>query len=54
MFVDSSIPEADERGVRVSEEADHHVPIEDGHGRLVPILPPGDNGIRVKIIDVDK
>ena len=54
MFVDSSIPEADERGVWVSEEADHHVPIEDGHGRLVTVLPPGDNSIRVKIIDVDK
>ena len=53
-MVDSSIPEADERGVWVSEEADHHVPIEDGHGRLVTVLPPGDNGIRVMIIDVDK
>ena len=38
MFVDSSIPEADERGVWVSEEADHHVTIEDGHGRLVTVL----------------
>ena len=37
-MVDSSIPEADEWGVGVSEEADHHVTIEDGHGRLVTVL----------------
>ena len=36
-MVDSSIPEPDEWGVWVSEEADHHVPIEDGHGRLVAV-----------------
>ena len=32
------VPETDQWGVGVSKEADHHVAIEDGHGRLVPIL----------------
>ena len=32
------VPEPDQRGVWVSEEADHHVTIEDGHGRLVTVL----------------
>ena len=32
------VPEADQRGVWVSKEADHHVTIEDGHGRLVTVL----------------
>ena len=32
------VPETDQRGVRVSKEADHHVTIEDSNGRLVPVL----------------
>ena len=32
------VPEPDQRGVRVSEEADHHVTIEDSHSRLVTVL----------------
>ena len=32
------VPEPDQRTVGVSEEADHHVAIEDSHGCLVPVL----------------
>ena len=32
------VPEPDQRGVWVSEEADHYVTIEDGHGCLVTVL----------------
>lgn len=32
------VPQANERGVRVGEEANHHVTIEDRHCRLVAVL----------------
>ena len=32
------VPEPDQRGVRVSEETDHYVTIENGHGCLVTVL----------------
>ena len=32
------VPEPNQRGVRVSKEADHHVTIEDSHGGLVTVL----------------
>ena len=32
------VPEPDERAVRVREEADHHVTVQHGHRRLVPVL----------------
>ena len=32
------VPETDHGALEVSEEADHHMTIEDGHGRLVTVL----------------
>ena len=32
------VPEPDQWGIWVSKEADHHVTIEDSHGRLVTVL----------------